>query len=477
MNPDNLTILQEPCTDINLFSDQLVHRPLLNYQKPIADEITRSIIAKSSGIITCEMPRQSGKNEISAIIEFFQLLRHYFIGGNIIKTAPTFSPQLKISQNRLISLLQNCTLSRGRWKTRDSNTIQLGKAREVFLSAQPGANVVGATADIALIVDEGQEIDPEKFNRDFSPMRAWKNSPLIVFGVRWDGRSFLENLIEVNLEKEKKDGIKRHFRVDVEQVIKENPSYLKHFKREKARLGEDHILFRTQYLLQSVSTIGDMFSPAQLFSMRGDFERLDIPRDGCNYFVGIDIGGEASGEESHDETIMVILERSRDKSNEQLRVVNCYRWQGANWETLHRELITLLNLWCPESVTVDGRGIGNACGMWLSEQYKRGHVEVYQASASSVSNDGYLLMSKVGLNKLRLFKDGDKHISDGLVSCGEIFKQLGNARRELVSGGSLRFYVPEKYGHDDILKAVSYAVRASGNSSKKYENIILEAVI
>ena len=477
MNPVNFDQIRERFMDIILFSDQLVHRPLLNYQKPIADEITRAIITKSSGIITCEMPRQSGKNEISALIELFQLIRHYFTGGSIIKTAPTFNPQLKISQNRLISLLKKCILSEGRWKIKDGNAIQFGNAREVFLSAQPTASVVGATADIALIVDEGQEIDIEKFDRDFSPMRAWKNSPLIVFGVRWDGRSFLENLIEVNLEKEKKDGVRRHFRVDVEQVMEENPEYAKHFEREKARLGEDHILFRTQYLLQSVSSLGDMFTPAQLFSMRGDFERLDIPRNSCNYFTGIDIGGEATGLESHDETIMVILERPRGKPDEQLRIVNCYRWHGTNWETLHKELITLLNLWGPESVTIDGRGIGNACGMWLSEQYKRGQVEVYQASVSSVSDDGYQLMSKVGLNKLKFFKDGDKHISDGLVSCDEIFKQLGNARRELVSGGSMRFYVPEKYGHDDILKAVAYAVRASGKSTNKYENIILEAVI
>jgi hypothetical protein len=40
----------------------------------------------------------------------------------------------------------------------------------------------------------------------------------------------------------------------------------------------------------------------------------------------------------------------------------------------------------------------------------------------------------------------------------------------------MRFYVPEKYGHDDILKSVAYAVRASRNSDKRYENILLEAV-
>lgn len=128
-------------------------------------------------------------------------------------------------------------------------------------------------------------------------------------------------------------------------------------------------------------------------------------------------------------------------------------------------------------MSVDGRGIGNACAMWINEHYRRGEVEIYQATSSSVSSDGYQLMSIVNLNRLKIFNDSEKLKTDGHVSCAEIIGQFENARRELVSGGLMRFFVPERFGHDDVLKATAYAVRASRNSEKTYENIILKAVM
>jgi len=468
--------------DVNRFSDKAVRIPLLNYQRPIADAIAKLVMQRNGGVITIEMPRQSGKNQISAICEAFLLLKHFRKGGSIIKTAPTYQPQLMISRRRLETILNTCVITKGIWKAKDGNAIQLGRAREIFLSAQPGANVVGATADIALITDETQEIDEEKFDKDFNPMRAWKDAPLIAFGVRWNGETFFENLINQNLETEKKDGVKRHYRVEPDEVISSNDAYKRHFEREVERFGIDHILIRTQYLLESVSALGDMFSPAQLSSMRGDFPRKDMPSDRCRYFAGIDIGGtelmsaKANLENEHDETIMVVMEKSRNRSDEELFLVNCYRWKNEQWEKLHSEILTLLDAWKCEAVVVDGRGIGNACAMWIAEHYKKGKVEVYQSSVRSVSDDGYRLMGYAGLNRMKIFLDENSIKHDGFVSSDEIFRQLGNARRELLKDGSMRFYVPEKYGHDDILKALAYALRASCSLNKNFENVILEAI-
>ena len=468
--------------DVNRLCDRLIRIPLLLYQRPVADAITRSINERRGGIITVEMPRQSGKNQVSAVCELYQLIRHYRKGGTIIKTAPTYQPQLAISRRRIESLLNACLLTNGRWKVKDGNTIRFGRAQEIFLSAQPGANVVGATADIALFADEVQEIDEEKFDKDFNPMRAFKDTLLIMFGVRWTGDTLFEKNIFQNVESEKKDGFKRHYRVELDEVIAANPSYKRHLEREIERLGIDHILIRTQYKLESVSALGDMFSPAQLISMRDDFPRRDFPSERCRYYAGIDIGGtDLTGaysihRTSHDETIMVIIERSKNRTDEELRVVNCIRWKNAQWEKLHAEILILLEKWRCESVVIDGRGIGNACAMWVSEHYKKGKVEVYQSTMKSVSDDGYRLMSIAGLNRLRIFNDENPVKGEGFVKCDEIFLQMGNARRELCPDGNMRFHVPEKYGHDDILKALAYAVRAAAGQNRNYENIILEAV-
>ncbi len=49
-------------------------------------------------------------------------------------------------------------------------------------------NLVGHTADLLLEVDEEQDVDVEKFDRDFRPMAALT----VYYGTPWGPRSLLE---------------------------------------------------------------------------------------------------------------------------------------------------------------------------------------------------------------------------------------------------------------------------------------------
>jgi len=53
----------------------------------------------------------------------------------------------------------------------------------------------------------------------------------------------LEEVKQVNLELERKDGICRHFRYDWQEVAKYNPDYLAYVEGEKQRLGEIILFF------------------------------------------------------------------------------------------------------------------------------------------------------------------------------------------------------------------------------------------
>ncbi len=55
----------------------------------------------------------------------------------------------------------------------------------MFYSASPESNVVGATADLLLEIDEAQDVAREKFDRDFRPMSAVKKLTHLQWRQCW----------------------------------------------------------------------------------------------------------------------------------------------------------------------------------------------------------------------------------------------------------------------------------------------------
>jgi hypothetical protein len=133
------------------------------YQCEAGRAVLDSIKHNRGRTITIEIARQGGKNELSAQIELLLLAAGRDRDADAIKCAPTFRPQARISMRRLWNRLgaaRDTGLAQ-----HGENTIGFGRARAVFLSAEPGANVVGHTASLLLEVDEAQDVDVEKFNR------------------------------------------------------------------------------------------------------------------------------------------------------------------------------------------------------------------------------------------------------------------------------------------------------------------------
>ena len=115
--------------------------------------------------------------------------------------------------SRLKERLRDAGLG-GLWQTEAGSAIRLGRTRQMFLSAEPSSNVVGATAHILLEMDEAQDVDREKFYKEFRPMGASTNVTTVLYGTPWMGDSLLEEVKQANLEAERSDGVKRHFRLD-----------------------------------------------------------------------------------------------------------------------------------------------------------------------------------------------------------------------------------------------------------------------
>ena len=214
-----------------------IKQRLRPYQLEAAHAILQSVLRNRGLTITVEVARQGGKNELSAQLELLLLTLNRSSGGNLIKSAPTYMPQLLNSIFRLKDRLNDAGY-KGLWTAEGRNSFRVGNARQVFLSAEPSSRVVGATAHVLLEMDEAQEIDKTKYYKEFRPMGASTNATTVLYGTPWDGDSLLEEQKQLNLELERRDGVRRHFRYDWQEVARHNPLYKEYVEGERLRLGE-----------------------------------------------------------------------------------------------------------------------------------------------------------------------------------------------------------------------------------------------
>src|SRR5712691_5359826 len=289
---------------------------LREYQLEPARAVVRSALAGAGLTFTVMFPRQSGKNELSAQAEAFLMLRHQKCGGSLVKAAPTFRPQLQTSLARLERILDG-RYTRGQWRRRRGYAVELGAATCTFLSAQPGANIVGATANVLLEGDEAQDLYPDKWDRDLVPMGATGNATRVLYGTPWTADTLLAREVERARELERRDGIKRHFEVSWEEVAEAVPAYRRHVAGEIARLGADHPIVRTQYLLRPLARADRLLSAEQLEKLWGDHPAIERPSErpaawGRGGFVaGLDVAG---ADEEDPDSLLLARSPRRDST-------------------------------------------------------------------------------------------------------------------------------------------------------------------
>jgi len=234
------------------------------YQRGIALAIKESILHHSGLTFVVVLPRQSGKNELQAHIFSWLLFRYAHLGGRIVSVSPTFKPQTTNNMERVRHSLDACVGSRHRWQTSKGYMYKLGKACLQFFSGDTNAKVVGATADLLLSVDEAQEVDPAKFDKDFDPMTASTNATRVFWGTAWTSNTLLERQRRIALKAQQDDGIQRVFFFTADDVRRLVPAYGDHVDRVIAERGRNHPLVRTQFFCETIDAQSGMFTPARI---------------------------------------------------------------------------------------------------------------------------------------------------------------------------------------------------------------------
>ncbi len=354
------------------------------YQRGVILAIRESVLHHLGLTFVVIFPRQSGKNELQAHLFAWLLFRYAHVGGKIVSVSPTFKPQTTNNMDRVCRSLDACLGSRGRWHSSKGYMYLLGKACVQFFSGDTQAKVVGATADLLLSVDEAQEVDPAKFDKDFDPMTASTNATRVFWGTAWTSGTLLERQRRIALQAQQKDGIQRVFFFTADDVRRLVPAYGQHVDRVIAERGRNHPLVRTQYFCETIDSQSGMFTPTRLTlifpskSTPSPNRSSDLGRDGVGFLL--DVAGmdesntglaasllsEGLGNPGRDSTTLTIvgidLSTLPTLTRPTYRVLARHSWTGQNHLAVFGTIKNLAEQWSPQYIVIDATGVGE--GLW-----------------------------------------------------------------------------------------------------------------
>ncbi len=287
-----------------------------------------------------------------------------------------------------------------------------------------------------------------------------------------------------HLRLEKRDGLRRHFEAPWWVVAEHLPDYGRYVEAEKARLGESHPLFRTQYALETISGGGRFFSRQQLAQMRGDHPHLRQRADAATYVAGVDVAGES--EQAADAALRQIKPRqdstvvtvARVETVEvagvpepRLSVVEHYWWTGRDHRTQLAGLLDLLgSVWGVARVCVDGTGVGAGVASFLRTALGDAVCEVVQFTAARKSELAYGLLAAANGGRLKVYREaadgegGGPPEADLRPDGGELaewWREAERCRYAVRANQQLDFFVPESEGHDDFVVSAALCVAAA----------------
>lgn len=380
-------IIRQCLMDPAEFVRQATPITLREYQKAPLYAIVNSVRARKGLSFVVMFPRQSGKNELQAHLEAYLLCAYLGHHAEMVKVSPTWKPQTLNAMRRLERVLETNKLTRRDFIRESGYIFRLHTSRIYFFSGQPRANIVGATANVLLEVDEAQDVLPAKFDKDIAPMAASTNATRVFWGTAWTSRTLLARELRAASQAQKQDGIRRVFVLNADDVRKEVPAYGDFVDGQVKRLGRQHPMVKTQYFSEEIDAEGGLFPPERCALMRGSHPPTDAPQPGRLYAMTLDVAGEdeavladfqdvAGGQElanpKRDSTAMTIFEVDLTSVDDPAiarptyKTVQRREWLGVKHSRLYAEIKAMADLFAVRFLVVDATGVGAGLCSFLS---------------------------------------------------------------------------------------------------------------
>ena len=425
------------------------------YQEIAIRAVVNSIRKRRGMEFVWIFPRQSGKDEALAILVQYLMAMLKNEGGEIVFFNPTFKPQTETSMRRLEGHMRSNTVTIGKWKRRSGYIFQLNNAFCTYLSADPTAHVVSATANRLLVVNEAQDVGIFKYDKDIDPMAASSHATKLFAGTRWTDNTLLEREYQQALEAEKKDGLRRVFFIDADDVRAAVPEYGKSVDGAIARLGRQHPLVKTQFFCETVESQAGMFPEGRQALMKGSHPARTEPEAGKTYAFLIDVAGQdearTQGWENgpaqdlplqnpgRDSTMLKIVEVDMSTvaliGKPSYKVVFRMEWKGESQVWVFGALRALAQTWNPMRIVIDATGVGEGLWSMLDNQFGAEKVIPVKFTAKLKSELGYGFIGIIESGRYQEYHPFDEKLRLQMEKC----------RSEIIQGPtkSMRWGVPD----------------------------------
>jgi hypothetical protein len=406
---------------------------LRSYQREVAMAVIDSVLKGRGLSFVVMFPRQSGKNELQAQIETYLLLLLSQKSAEIVKISPTWKPQTLNAMRRLERVLQKNLITRSMWAKESGYIYRLNTARIFFFSGGPQANIVGATASTLLEVDEAQDVEISKFDKDIAPMAASTNATRIFWGTAWTSRTLLHRELVAAQAAQNRDGLRRVFVLSADDVAAEVPAYGNFVTEQVAKLGRNNPMVKTQFYSEEIDAESGMFPAGRRALLYGPQPAQEKPAPGVVYAFLIDVAGEdesprsvgneqAGGQPGSDQqltnpgrdstaltVVEVDLASIADPAVQKptYRVVFRRTWTGKSQTFQYSQLKSLAETWQPRYLAIDATGIGAGLASFLNAAFP-GKVLPFVFNSTSKSKLGWDFISIIETGRFKEYQPADE---------------------------------------------------------------------
>ncbi len=475
-------LLKKLLRDVVLFTRYTNGLKFRRYQEEVARGIVNSVLHQKGMRFVVIFPRQSGKNELQAQIQVYLLTLFSGQRKEMVMISPTWKPQTENAMQRLESVLSGNLIVKDRWEKHFGHIYQVGKARVVFLSGSPTANIVGATANLLLSIDEAQDIQINKFDKDIAPMAASTNATRVFWGTAWTSNTLLAREEAAAKALEAQDGIQRVWRLTCDHVTKEVPAYGKFVADQVSKLGRNHPMVRTQYYSEDIDAEGGLFPPERLSLLYGTHPPQYQPQTGLVYVMALDVAGEDENDgqdlehlsnPARDATALCIARVNLDTLNDpglllpSYEIVYRQQWTGVKHTELYGYILSLAASWDIKYLIADATGVGAGLTAFLARSLGDHVVIPFQFNSRTKSDLGWAFLAMVDSGRLKDYAPTEE--KNELGQLGKLhdlfFQQLTATQYEIIPGPDkkIRWSVPEgtrdpatgELIHDDLVIAAS----------------------
>ncbi|MDQ2684106.1 MAG: hypothetical protein M3Y37_11330 [Chloroflexota bacterium] len=472
-----------PKTIERLYDGVLPGYPLRSYQEEPAKAIAGSIQNGEGKQFAVVFARQAGKDELLARLLAWILVTYAIDGGEVVVAAPTMRPQASISRDRLVSRIKALVPDHAR--TRDGYIVEVGSASVRFLSADPGANARGQTANLLLVANEAQDILADVWDPVFDPMAASTNATTLFMGTPWNKQTLLYRQMAFLEQRGAETGTTLVWRVPWREVAKHVSRYGDRVEARIAQFGAEHPWIKTEYELIELDGEDSLFNPRRIAAMQGTHPRRYAAEPGKRYALLIDVAGEdeaggtalafASGRR-RDATALTVVEIDAEPGRETVfRTVDRRIWIGSRHTTLRDELAHLAReVWAAERVVIDATGIGAGLASFLEERLgdrSRGRaipVERFVFSQKSKSELGWNFIGLIDTGRYREYRDEaapgspeGQCTAQFWAECKAIEYHTEPGPNRMMSWGA------SGRGHDDLVMSAALVAQLDGHDWRR----------